>query len=73
MSYTAGHNSLTSQYLLNMHIYCRFCRLYIINVWRGKNENEIPFLFYNPAINVIDYVTYLPLLAEICICLYFDL
>jgi hypothetical protein len=31
MSYATGHNTFTSQYLLNIYIYCRFCRLCIIN------------------------------------------
>jgi hypothetical protein len=34
MSYATGHNSFMSQYLLNIYIYCRFCRLCIINVWK---------------------------------------
>jgi hypothetical protein len=29
MSYATGHNSLMSQYLLKIYIYCRFCRLYM--------------------------------------------
>jgi hypothetical protein len=32
MSYATGHNSFMGQYLLNIHIYCRFCRFCIINV-----------------------------------------
>jgi hypothetical protein len=36
-SYTTGHNSFTSQYLLNIYIYCRFCRLCIINCEIKKN------------------------------------
>jgi hypothetical protein len=32
VGYATGHNSFTSQYLLNMYIYCSFCKLYIINV-----------------------------------------
>jgi hypothetical protein len=42
------------------------------NLLNYKN-NEIPFLLYNPAITMIDYITYFPLVAEICICLHFDL
>jgi hypothetical protein len=30
MSHDTGHNSFTNQYLLNIYIYCRLCRLYII-------------------------------------------
>jgi hypothetical protein len=41
MSYVTGHNSFTSQYLLNIYIYCRFCRLCIINV-RKKYCSRIP-------------------------------
>jgi hypothetical protein len=36
MSYATGHNSLTSQYLLNIYIYCTFCRLCVINVWKKE-------------------------------------
>jgi hypothetical protein len=60
--------SVTSQYLLNC-VHYRFCRLCIINLWRGKKENEVPVLLYTHAITMIDYVNCLPLLAEICICL----
>jgi hypothetical protein len=28
MSYATGHNSFTSQYLLSIYIYCRFCGLW---------------------------------------------
>jgi hypothetical protein len=40
MSYATGHNSITSQYLLSIYIYYRFCRLCIINcenkqMWRN--------------------------------------
>jgi hypothetical protein len=31
MSYATGHKSFMNQYLLNIYIYCRFCRLCIIN------------------------------------------
>jgi hypothetical protein len=31
MSYATGYNSFTSQYLLNIYIYCIFCRSCIIN------------------------------------------
>jgi hypothetical protein len=40
MSYVTGHNSFTSQYLLNIYIYCRFCRLYIINYEIKKNKKN---------------------------------
>jgi hypothetical protein len=36
MSYVIGHNSFTSQYLLNIYIYCRICRLCIINYENKK-------------------------------------
>jgi hypothetical protein len=36
MSYATGHNSFTSQSLLNINIYCRFCGLCIINVEKRK-------------------------------------
>jgi hypothetical protein len=38
MSYATGYNSLTSLHLLNIHayIYCRFCRLCVISVWKKK-------------------------------------
>jgi hypothetical protein len=34
MSYATGHNSFISQYLLNIYIYSRPCRLCVINVWK---------------------------------------
>jgi hypothetical protein len=48
MSYATGHNSFTSQYLLNIYIYCRFCRLCIIhvNVWK-KNISRIKSSFHS--------------------------
>jgi hypothetical protein len=32
MRYATGHNSFTSQYLLDIYIYCRLCRLCKINL-----------------------------------------
>jgi hypothetical protein len=50
MSYATGHNSFTSQYLLDIYIYCRFCRFYVINVcvW-GEGKC---YLKYFCAINI---------------------
>jgi hypothetical protein len=36
MSYAIGHNSFTSQYLLNIYIDCRFCWLCKINLWKKQ-------------------------------------
>jgi hypothetical protein len=41
MSYATGHNSFTRQYLLNIYIYCRFCRLCIISVWKKHILNLV--------------------------------
>jgi hypothetical protein len=42
MSYATGHNRFTSQYLLNIYSYCRFCRLRVINVCeKSMNMNKI--------------------------------
>jgi hypothetical protein len=38
MSYASGHNLLTSLYLLSMYIYCRPCRLCVVNV--GGKEKQ---------------------------------
>jgi hypothetical protein len=45
-SYATGHNSFTSQYLLNIYIYCRFCRLYVINCENKQKKNS---LTWNPT------------------------
>jgi hypothetical protein len=42
MSYATGHNSFTSQYLLNIYIYCRFCRLCIINMQKKNLASPYP-------------------------------
>jgi hypothetical protein len=41
MSYATGHNSFTSQYLLNIYIYSRLCRLCIINVGKKLTLNYL--------------------------------
>jgi hypothetical protein len=62
MRYATGHNSFASQYLLNKCIYCRFCRLCIINVWKRRlfwwkmNNLRNVWNFYvykSPKLNVI--------------------
>jgi hypothetical protein len=49
MSYATGHNSFTSQYLLNIYIYCRFCRLCLINV--RKKEAIVKCVLYQALSN----------------------
>jgi hypothetical protein len=41
MSYASEHNSFTRQYLLNIYIYCRFCRLYIINCEIKRSKKKV--------------------------------
>jgi hypothetical protein len=42
MSYATGYNSFTSQYLLNIYIYCWLCRLYVINMWKKTYAIILP-------------------------------
>jgi hypothetical protein len=46
VSYATGHNSFTSQYLLNIYIYYRFCRLCIIKLWICSILNFLKFRWF---------------------------
>jgi hypothetical protein len=44
MSYATGHTSFSSEYLLNIYIYSRLCRLCITNVGGKGGEISLGFI-----------------------------
>jgi hypothetical protein len=55
MGYITRHNSFTSQYLLNIYIYYRFCRLCTINVCKKiKHFHMLIIQSYNCSIKSYD-------------------
>jgi hypothetical protein len=62
MSYATGHNSLTSQYLLNIYIYCRFCRLCTINCERKEKILLVVWLGYYDTLE--EYTTFASIVEE---------